>query len=157
MPLPDQLPALLDTEVECLRRLLATLEQEYEALTSGDVEKLEKVTLAKNATMAEQVALAQQRGRIVAAAGFDNSNAGLETMVTQSVNPEPLNASLQALGELAQQCQHYNRENGRIIVQKQQQTQSALNILRQSDTTAPTYSIQGTTAASEDSRSLGKA
>ncbi|MFK7974844.1 MAG: flagellar export chaperone FlgN, partial [Halioglobus sp.] len=50
-----------------------------------------------------------------------------------------------------------NRENGRLILQKQQHTQSALNILRQNADQGPTYSGRGLADSSEDSRTLGKA
>ena len=157
MSAPDQLATLLAREIDCLQRLLATLKQEYEALTSADIELLEKLTTAKNVAMGEQAELATQRSRLVAAAGHDPSNAGLESFIATCSESAVLTEALESLSNLARECQHYNRENGRIIVQKQHQTQNALNILRQSDGTGPTYSMHGTTAASDDSRTLGKA
>jgi len=154
---PDQLASLLAREIDCLQRLLAILKQEYEALTSADIELLENLTVAKNATMAEQAELAMQRNRLVVAQGHEESNAGLESFIAMCSERDVMNEALVSLSDLARQCQHYNRENGRIIVQKQHQTQSALNILRQSEATGPTYSMHGTTAGTDDSRTLGKA
>lgn len=153
----DQLATLLAREVDCLRRLLNTLEQEHAALTTADIDKLENITPAKNAAMAEQAELAAQRARFLTDVHHDPSNEGLQAFIAANDNPPELTASLNALGEYAQQCQQHNRENGRLILQKQQQTQSALNILRQNGSSGPTYSGQGLADSTEDSRTLGKA
>jgi flagellar biosynthesis/type III secretory pathway chaperone len=153
----DELASILAREVDCLGRLLAILEREHAALTTDDIEQLERVTLDKNAGMAEQAELAMQRGRLLANAGYDSSNTGLQAFIAASTDAAPLNQALESLGDLSGQCQHYNRENGRIIVQKQQHTRNALNILRQNDAASPTYSLRGLTTTPEDSRTLGKA
>lgn len=153
----DELATLLAREVDCVARLLATLVQESDALTSADIDKLEKITPAKNACMAEQAELAAQRGRFLASLSYADSNDGLQAFLTACGNPPELVSQLEALGTYAEQCQQRNRENGRLILAKQQQAQSALNILRQNGSAGPTYSGQGLADSSEDSRTLGKA
>lgn len=167
MPSTDQLASLLAREVDCLERLHATLKQEHLALTHANVEidshvdtaveNLEKNTQTKNATMAEQADLAAQRGQFLLAHNYENSNAGLLKCIAESNDAPALENSLQALGALAAECQQQNRENGRLIMQKQQQTQGALNILRQNDGGGATYSGKGIAATRDDSRTLGKA
>lgn len=140
-----------------MQRLLGTLVREGAALGAADIDALEQITPAKNACMVEQAELAAQRGRFLANLSYSDSNEGLQSFLTASGNPPELVAALDTLGECAQKCQQHNRENGRLILAKQQQTQNALNILRQNGSAGPTYSGQGLADSSDDSRTLGKA
>ncbi|MFK7974607.1 MAG: flagella synthesis protein FlgN [Halioglobus sp.] len=153
----NDLATLLAHEVDCLQRLLSTLELERVALTTADIDKLERITPAKNAAMAEQTELALQRNRFLADHDYDPSNDGLLACISASDSAAELAASLESLAQYAEVCQQLNRENGRLILQKQQHTQSALNILRQNADQGPTYSGRGLADSAEDSRTLGKA
>ena len=153
----QQLSSLLNQEIDCLQRLLDILPQEYEALTSADIKTLETVTLTKNQTLAEQAELAQMRSSLIVSASYADSPEGLQHYIAGCDNPSELLAAVEKMTAKADQCQHSNRENGRLISQKQHQARGALDVLRQTEQSSPTYSDHGKSTAGDSSRSLGKA
>lgn len=153
----QQLAALLSNEVDCLDKLLGILRQEYEALLNADIEALEQATAAKNHALAAQAEIIQSRRSLVIQTSFSDTNEGLQELIASCDNQQELSASFSRMSSLAGQCQTINRSNGRLILQKQQQARGALDIIRQTDANSPTYSGQGTTTASQDTRTLGKA
>lgn len=153
----QQLSSLLNREIDCLQRLLDILQQEYEALTSADIEALETVTLSKNQTLAEQAELARMRSALVVSASCADSSEGLQHYIAGCDNSSELLVAVEKMTALAEQCQHSNRENGRLISQKQHQARGALDVLRQTEHNSPTYSDHGKSTTKESSRSLGKA
>ena len=154
MPL---LTDLLQEELNCLKRLLQILEQEQQALLSSDAPAIEALSLEKQQALAQQAQATQARLVHAQQQTGDASEAGLHQLIQQAADKDSLSSQLSEITSLAQQCQAQNRANGRLINQKQEQAQSVLNILRQSDTNTATYSGQGDTARSSQTRSLGKA
>ena len=153
----QQIASLLSNEIDCLQKLLNILKQEYDALLNADIEAIEQATAAKNQALAAQAATTQSRRNMTIQASFSGTNEGLQQLIATCENQQELSASFSQLTSLAQQCQATNRSNGRLILQKQQQARGALDIIRQTDTNTPTYSGQGMTTASQDTRTLGKA
>lgn len=153
----QQLSLLLNSEVTSLQTLLDTLNREFDALTGSDVDALEQVTLDKNNALAKQAEATLSRQHFVTASAHDNTDVGLQQLIASHQNQQPLSNMLSQLRSLTEQCQNINRTNGRLILQKHQHTRNALDILRQADSNPSTYSDQGDTIASGESRSLGKA
>ena len=153
----QQLTLLLNSEVTSLQVLLDTLDREFDALTSSDVDALEQVTLDKNNALAKQAEATISRQHFVTATAHENTDKGLQQLIASYQNQTKLSTTISQLRSLAEQCQNINRTNGRLILQKQQHTRNALDILRQADSNLSTYSDQGDTIASGESRSLGKA
>lgn len=153
----QQLVSLLRLETTHLQHLLDALELEFESLKSGDVEAIEKSTQAKNKALAKQAEATLSRQRFVATTTANDSEAGLQQLITHCENSAELSEVYEQLTSLATQCQNTNRINGRLILQKQQQTRSALNIIRQADNETSTYSGQGGNVSNTPSRTLGKA
>ena len=154
MPL---LTDLLQEDLNCLKRLLQILEQEQQALLSSDAPAIEALSLEKQQALAQQAQATQARLVHAQQQAGDASEAGLHQLIQQAADKDSLSSQLSEITSLAQQCQAQNRANGRLINQKQEQAQSVLNILRQSDTNTATYYGQGDTARSSQTRSLGKA
>ncbi len=152
-----QLSTLLDREIDCLQHLLDILQREFQALTSADIQTLETVTTTKNEALAAQAELTRLRAALVVNASFPDSLEGLQRFIAGCDDAETLLASLETMNNLAQQCQQSNRENGRLISQRQHQARGALDVLRQTEHNAPTYSDHGKSTSTESSRSLGKA
>lgn len=153
----QQLSSLLNREIDCLQHLLDILQQEYQALTSADIKALEAATTTKNQTLAQQAQLARMRSAVVVSASYPDSPEGLQNFIAVGENSADLLAAVATMTTLAEQCQQSNRENGRLISQKQHQARGALDVLRQTEHSEPTYSDHGKSNAGENSRSLGKA
>jgi flagella synthesis protein FlgN len=153
----QQLTSLLNSEVTCLQVLLDTLNDEFNALTSSNVDALEQITLDKNNALAKQAEATLSRQHFVTAETHDNTDKGLQQLLSGYQTQQALSNTLLQLRSLAEQCQNLNRTNGRLILQKQQHTRNALDILRQADSNPSTYSGQGDTITSGEGRSLGKA
>ena len=174
-PEEQQLTLLLNNELSCLQHLLDTLNQEFEALTSSDIEVLEQITPQKNNALAKQAeaTIARQNfattivkeniddasGNIDGknAATSENTEKGLQQLIANYQNQADLSKTITQLQTLAEQCQTTNRSNGRLILQKQKHTRNALDILRQADSNPSTYSGQGDTVTKTEGRILGKA
>ncbi|MFT4518790.1 MAG: flagellar biosynthesis/type III secretory pathway chaperone [Halioglobus sp.] len=153
----QQLASLLSNEIDSLQKLLGILKQEYDALVMSDIEALEQATADKNFALAAQVEITQRRQNLTIQASFSGTDEGLQQLIDTCENRQELQTSFSSLSSIARECHTTNRSNGRLILQKQQQARGALEIIRQTDPNTPTYSGQGTTKASQDSRTLGKA
>lgn len=153
----QQLTSLLNSEVTCLQALLDALNKEFDALTNSNVASLEQVTHDKNNALAKQAEASLSRQHFVTAKAHENTDKGLQQLIAGYQNQKVLSTTIGQLRSLAEQCQSINRTNGRLILQKQQHTRNALDILRQADSNPSTYSGQGDTIANGESRSLGKA
>lgn len=153
----QQLAALFDRELVCLRQLRDVLGREQQALLEVDVLALEQATREKNQVLVEQVELARQRQEFSDRAGISDDNDALQAFFSGCENRAELVECRTALQALARQCHEANRSNGRMIAQKQQHTQGALGILRQVEPAAPTYSGDGDAQGGRSSRLLGKA
>ena len=157
MLLEQQIAALLNHEVASLDRLQDVLKQEYDALLSADIEAIERATSGKNLALKTQADATQARQRLTISSSFSGTEEGLQQLLASCDNREQLVPLYSRLVSLAKQCHASNRTNGRLIMQKQQQTLGALNIIRQTNSDAATYSGQGKTMATGATRTLGKA
>lgn len=153
----QQLLSLLTSETACLQQLLKALEHEFKSLTSADISAIELAIKDKNQALANQAEATLSRQRFVATTSAEDSDEGLRQLVASYENHSELTQTYSELTSLARQCRNSNRTNGRLISQKQQQTQNALNIIRQAGNIPSTYSDQGGTITTPSSRSLGKA
>ena len=157
MMLELQIKSLLDREVTCLERLRDVLIEEHKALLNADIDALGHATAAKNAALVKQAEATRARQNLTAGSANYDSDGALRDLIESCENREQLNASLSELDYLAKQCRTQNRDNGRLIMQKQKQAKSALDIIRQTETTTSTYSGYGKATDTSATRSLGKA
>ena len=140
-----------------MQQLSTVLKQEYHALLEGDIAAIEGVTAKKNAALTHQANSTKSRKSFAAQRSADLSDEGIHNLIASYSNSTDLTASFSLLTTLAEQCQEANRVNGRLIAEKQQQALLALDILRQTNNSTPTYSGQGKTSNTPSSKSLGKA
>lgn len=153
----QQFGSLLNDETTAMLYLKDVLQQEYQALLDGDISVIECVTERKNQALIAQDQSTQSRKYFAAQCCADPSEAGVAQLIASYSNRGELEASFTQLSSLAKQCQEANRANGRLIAEKQQQALMALDILRQTNKTMPTYSVQGKADSTPSSKSLGKA
>ncbi|MCR9104351.1 MAG: flagellar protein FlgN [Gammaproteobacteria bacterium] len=152
------LAEIFEQEIDSLTQLQSILQQEYDALVNADIDAIESLSARKNAALTLQAKLTQARQGMVRDAALSDTPEGLQQLITQSQDSEALALAYRKLTELAALCHESNRINGRLIVQKQRQANEALDILRRTDSAAPTYSSQGKTASTgPGGRTLGKA
>jgi len=153
----DRLAALLEAELACLRQLEAVLAGEHEALLAADAPAIERATAAKNGALGEQAQCGLQRQQYLQETGFEADSRGLDDCIGSCAEPTRLLELRDGLNALLQQCHEANRLNGRLIGHRQQQTRSALNVLRRSEQGPSTYTDAGDAVNSGSNRLLGKA
>ncbi|MCB1679433.1 MAG: flagellar protein FlgN [Halioglobus sp.] len=152
-----QLAQFLEREQDSLQRLRDVLSRERRALLEADVPALEAATAEKHRALQQQAEAVARRRDYLQRAGFADTAQGLTDCIAGCDDHSQLRAVQAALQTLARTCRDANRDNGRLISRKQQQTRGALDILRRSDGAAPTYTGGGNAVAAASGRLLGKA
>jgi flagella synthesis protein FlgN len=153
----QQLLSLITGELTSLEALQRILQQEQQALLAADVTSIEALTAQKNRALDQQSDITRQRQLFTQQHAGVNSIAALQHMATRLGMAQDIAGPLKKLQVLADQCRNLNRDNGRLIQQRQQHTQGALQVLRQSGDAPATYSGRGKTEAANRPRTLGKA
>lgn len=147
---------LLASELTQLSLLHDILTKETEALLSTNVSDIEILTAEKNRLLNTQRQATHAREQFMQTITGNNGRAAMEKLASDSINSKPLLTAINDLNDLATRCQEINRHNGKLILKQQRYATSALNILRQENTT-PTYSNQGDEVSGTSTRSFGKA
>lgn len=153
----SQLSDNLKDELAALRGFVAALQQEQQILVSGDIDRLLPVVEKKTGLAASLARFADQRQRLLSAAGLPNDRNGIETWLTgQAVSAEIRNdwASLVAL---TAEAQTLNESNGKLIAMRMQHNQQALNVLLAAANQATLYGPDGQTKATGGGRLFGLA
>lgn len=125
------LRALLDQEVDALRAVLGTLEDELAALHERAPEALIAASNAKAEAVARAARLEQQRRDFLAA------NPGPPAA--------PENRLLNELKKLAAECRQQNDANGVLIRGQRRRIEGSLNVLRGGSAAPDTYGRDGET------------
>lgn len=130
----QEITQILQTEVECVRLLLKSLELEYEALAEHHSATLEEVVRDKQLKIQQLEVVSRQRENLLAS--FDNTNANIDAGNNQQNRHYQFNDNKQLtelwdeLVNLAEACREKNRVNGSIVDTVSRQSRHALDILR---------------------------
>lgn len=146
--------AILAGEQQAAGSLLQLLKQEQAALVDADVERLSSLTGEKAKLAAQMSQLAKQRHGLLAAAGFEASEAGMQEWLN---SPRASAADSKAWGDLlalVQEANELNRVNGLLIGQHLARNQAALNILQGNAENGGMYGPNGQAATKVGSRRL---
>lgn len=157
MDVKQQLLAMLESEASSLEALHAILLEEHEGLLGQDISVIERLTQSKSRALDAQTDITRQRQQLVARYTDQTNPAPLQTLTATLGQPETILKQIARLEAMARECEQLNRNNGRLILQRHQQTQGALQVLRQTGDSTDTYSGRGKTQAAGASRTLGKA
>lgn len=149
-----RLASSLRAEIAALELVLQSLEEERHALENRDPERIEASTRSKDKALESLLALQRQRHEFTPQGGDSGALSELIARLDNSVDNLDLQSRLLDLGT---RCEALNTANKILVERLNQHTRSALRILRQGDVTPGLYSGSGTTSASADSHSLGKA
>jgi flagella synthesis protein FlgN len=118
-------------ERDAARILQQVLKQERVHLVNADVEGLSGLTEKKTAVAAQMSELAKRRHRLLAAAGFEATESGMQAWLNSPAAGAAAVKSWNELLDLAQSVKELNRVNGLLIAQQMGRNQAALNILQQ--------------------------
>ncbi len=147
----------LESELECAKALLITLEHEYDALTGSDPEVIERVTARKQQQMVEMTALLAHRDHFLRQQGLAPGKAGTEELIGHLSNDSPAIGNWQALEKMASKLQLCNETNGGIIAIGQRHVQQALNIITGHTGESNTYGREGNQQLRRSPQTLAKA
>jgi flagella synthesis protein FlgN len=117
-------------EREAVHSLLELLRREQRHLINANVDSLAKATEEKSRIAAQMSELAKRRHRMLAAAGFEATESGMQAWAKSTAATEADRDSWKELLELAQAAKELNRVNGLLISQQIGRNQSALNVLQ---------------------------
>lgn len=130
MPTCDsQLIDSLPEEGETMRRLLQLVEQEQALLLAANLEELASLTEEKAKTVARMAALAHRRHQLLATAGFDASETGMQAWIASS-GASSARETWREMCTRTAAAQELNRTNGLLISRHMTRNQTALNILQ---------------------------
>ncbi len=149
------LRSLLTAELDSLKAVETTLEQEHDALLDSNPASLEAATTAKNAAVEQHRRQQTERLNWMTRQGFPG-DLPLSELLTRCGADESAGPVVEQLTRLAQQCQDSNRRNGGLIMRLQEHARGALDVLRREDS-SDVYSLSGAREHRSDSRTLGKA
>ncbi|ASU38270.1 flagellar protein FlgN [Herbaspirillum sp. meg3] len=145
----------LAEEKQVTSRLVATLQQEQTLLSgNGDADEIPKVINEKALIIAEMARLADQRYRLLSAAGFHASENGMQSWLDQH-GAAADKGLWNELFELAQTARELNRVNGTLVGRQMAINQNALKILQGRSGGGSLYGPDGSASVSTTGRPLG--
>jgi len=117
-------------EQQAANSLLQLLKQEQDVLVNADVEGLIKLTEEKAKLAAHMTQLAKRRHRALGAAGFDETETGMQAWLSSPYASAAENKIWKELLAAMQSAKELNRVNGLLISQHMARNQSALSVLQ---------------------------
>jgi len=141
----------LKAELDKIAELLSVLKQEQQDLVAADIEHLSSLTPHKSALVNDMAALASQRHRALAAAGFEAQEAGMEAWL-ETAHDAAADSLWQELLEQTREAKELNRLNGLLINKHLSTTQGALQTLRPQGPGGAIYGPSGHTTTSTNKR-----
>ncbi|WP_050476015.1 flagella synthesis protein FlgN [Herbaspirillum rhizosphaerae] len=152
----SQLPSqYLAEEKQVTSRLVATLEQEQALLSgNGDADEIPGVINEKAQIIAEMARLAEQRYKLLSAAGFPASENGMQSWLEQH-GADAAKTQWNELFELAQSARELNRVNGTLVGRQMAINQNALKILQGRSGGGSLYGPDGSASVGSTGRPLG--
>lgn len=145
----------LNEEHKAVRTLMQLLQQEQEQLIAADVEAIAALTEAKAKAAAHMAELAARRHQLLAAAGFEANESGMQNWLKSTAASSTTNTSWHELIALATAGKELNRVNGILINKQMMHNQNVLNILQHGNVQGNNvYGPNGQTASKSVSRHI---
>jgi flagella synthesis protein FlgN len=123
------LSELLVTELTELKRFCALLDEERNALTGAQADRLPDIATEKSTLAARLNQLEAQRDSLLAASGFPHGRAGIDAWLATRPKADAERGRWNELLKLALQARDGNETNGRLINILLKQNQEALSVL----------------------------
>ena len=147
----------LKHELAALGEFTAVLQQEQQALVAGDIDKLIPIVEEKTRLAASLNRFAEQRQRLISAAGLPNDRKGLEAWLAGQPLKTQDRTDWKKLLALTAEAQTLNDSNGKLIAMRIQHNQQALNVLLTAANQTALYGPDGQTKSSGGGHLFGKA
>lgn len=154
---PTEFAQKLGAEIEAFQEFHHTLQQEQAALIKGEIDRLLQLAPVKTALMEKLSTFSAERGRQLAAAGHENTPAGLAAWFNAiGVNDETRKLWDQLI-DLAREAEQANRRNGILIETHLRHNQQALAVLQTAANPGNSlYGANGQISGMSSGRPLGK-
>jgi flagella synthesis protein FlgN len=144
----------LDQECNTTRNLLQLLKQEQACLVDANIDELIRVTEEKGKVAMHMAELANNRHRLLSAAGFEAAESGMQAWLECPAATDADRGMWKELLDLADSGKELNRVNGMLIAQHMSLNQSALNVLQGTPEGSSIYGPNGQSATKIGSRRL---
>ncbi|MDK8263489.1 MULTISPECIES: flagella synthesis protein FlgN [Pseudomonas] len=143
-------------DIDLSEQLLALIEQEFQALSERQLDRLEALLGTKQILLKQLDQHAQQRTLLLQTYGLRADLQGLQAYAAQQPDGEELLARSSQLAQLMEQCKAHNVRNGQIIQANRFVVGKLLNVLQ--GTSAPTlYNRRGSQTGGGYQRPLSSA
>ncbi|MGE6321173.1 flagella synthesis protein FlgN [Pseudomonas oryzihabitans] len=143
-------------DIDLSEQLLALIEQEFQALSERQLDRLEALLGTKQILLKQLDQHAQQRTLLLQTHGLRADLQGLQALAAQLPDGEELLALSNRLAQLMEQCKAHNVRNGQIIQANRFVVGKLLNVLQ--GTSAPTlYNRRGSQTGGGYQRPLSSA
>jgi flagella synthesis protein FlgN len=147
----------LRAEFEALREFHQLLQQEQAALIAGDIDRLLQLAPGKTGLMEKLSSFSAERGRHLAAAGYENNPAGLAAWFNAIGVDDETRELWNQLLDLAREAEQANRRNGILIETHLRHNQQALAVLKTAANPGNSlYGPDGQISGITSGRPLGK-
>jgi flagellar biosynthesis protein FlgN len=140
--------ASLDRAIEDMRQLAEFMLEELRAITSRDLDGLQRSVSEKQRLLARLEAETARQRDWIEAAGFSFTPDGVERFIQTQDQDEQLGTRWSALLDHTRRCDQLNSDNARSIERDQRRIAMTLRLLKGEDASTTTYDPRGRTAAS---------
>ncbi len=148
---------LISAELGVLRQFIDVLQREQTALTEGSTDSLMALAQEKVRYAEQLAALHKDRDARLLAAGLGSGRIGMQSWREASDMPVKVQNELLNVIELAQESRRLNELNGKLVADRLQHNQLALNVLLTAAKQSTLYGPDGQTHLGPSGRTLGSA
>ena len=154
----DHLRSLLDEEATLLAQLEALLEHEAGALSSDELEEIERLGTERHRCVSALMRIDSERRSLCRMHGYGEDRPQFEALLLKSDPSGQLRKRWLAGLEVAARCKDRNERNGAIVSAKLRRVESLLVQLRGgTNQAAPTYGASGQRKVEARGLELGRA
>lgn len=147
----------LRSELEAFREFHLLLQQEQAALIAGDIDRLLQLAPGKTGLIEKLSAFSVERDHQLAAAGYENTPAGLAAWFNAIGVADETREQWNQLLNLAREAEQANRSNGILIETHLRHNQQAMAVLQTAANPANIlYGPNGQISGITSGRPLGK-
>lgn len=148
---------LVSAELGVLRQFVEVLQREQAALTDGLTDSLMALAEEKVRYAELLSAMNKDRDAKLRAAGFSAGRDGMKAWREAGNIPVKVQNNLASAIELAKEARRLNELNGRLVADRLQHNQQALNVLLSAAKQSALYGPDGQTHIGPAGRTLGSA
>ena len=152
----DDLLTSFNDDINHAKRLLALLDEEFEALKNRQLDILQNILAEKQPLLTLLNQHAESRNRLLTSLNHSADRQGIQAYARQISQSDTLVPAADHLSELLAQCQTANLRNGKLIRANQTSSTHLLGILRGGEPTS-LYDSRGSKARIQQHRPLSQA